>query len=148
MPNKLIATDHPLTESQQHTLSALLDTILPASDDGEMPSARELDFIGYLSEYADAFIPTLVQTLASFDDEFARLPFAERYPLVTAFSRTQAAVFEELLLRVYSCYYQNDRVLAGIGLAAGPPFPRGNSIDSGDLSLLDAVTQKPRSYRK
>ncbi len=148
MTNKLIATDHPLTESQQHTLSALLDTILPASDDGEMPSAQELDFIGYLSEHAEDFIPTLVETLASFDDEFAGLSLAERYPLVTAFSRTQAAVFEELLFRIYSCYYQDDRVLAGIGLAAGAPFPRGNTIESGDLSLLNPVMQKPRTYRK
>ena len=143
-----IATDHPLSETQQKTLAALLDAMLPESEDGNMPSARELDLIGYLNEKADAFIPVVVQVVQNFDDTFARLSLEERYALLEAFSLEQAELFEGLLFHVYTCYYQNQQVLEGIGMAAGPPFPGGNTLEMGDLSLLDTVVQKSRGYRK
>ena len=148
MTNELISTDHPLTPSQQQTLSALLDTLLPASDDGNVPSAGELDLIGYLNENAEDFIPVLVEIVSRFDDEFFSLPLSDRYAVLEAFSEAQAGLFEGLLLHTYTCYYQDDRVLEGIGLAPGPPFPRGNTLEAGDLSLLDPVAQRSRTYRK
>lgn len=148
MPNDFIATDHPLTTAQQQTLSALLDTLLPASDDGFMPSARELDFIGYLNEQAAEFVAALVVITGSFDEEFPGASLTDRCAAVGAFSAAQPELFQALLFHVYDCYYQDSRVLEGIGLAAGPPFPRGNAVDAGDLSLLDPVMQVSRSYRK
>ena len=148
MSNDVFATDHPLTAAQQRIFSALLDTILPASDDGRMPSARELDFIGYLKEQGEDFMPSLGHVVGNFDEDFSDLPLSERYPLVEDFSKREAALFEQLLLHVYGCYYQNDRALEGLGLAAGPPFPRGNTVESGDLALLDPVLRKSRTYRK
>jgi hypothetical protein len=47
-----------------------------------------------------------------------------------------------------ACYYRDDRVLTGIGSHAGPPFPRGNEVPEGDLSLLDSVQASSKSYRK
>ncbi len=148
MSNDVIATDHPLTASQQQTLAALLDTMLPASDDGNLPSARELDLIGYIVDAAEDFIPLLVEIVDSFDEAFSDLSIAQRYPLVEAFSTTRTELFESLLFQLYDCYYQDDRVLEGIGMAAGPPFPEGNTIESGDLSLLDPVLEKSPTYRK
>ncbi len=148
MTNDVIATDHPLTTSQQQTLAALLDTLLPASDDGTMPSAQALDLIGYLTEKNAEFIPVLVEAIGHFDDGFAGLSLSDRYPVVEAFSKAQAELFDELLFHTYDCYYQDDRVLEGIGMAAGPPFPTGNTIEAGDLSLLDPVMQTSRTYRK
>ena len=147
MSNDVIATDHPLTESQRQTLSALLDTLLPASEDG-MPSAEELDLMGYLVATAEDFIPLLAEIVGSFDEAFADLSLAQRLPLVETFSTTRKELFDGLLLHVYGCYYTDDRVLEGIGMAAGPPYPRGNTIESGDLSLLDPVMEKSPTYRK
>jgi hypothetical protein len=148
MSNELIATDHPLTTTQQRTLSALLDTLLPASDDGNMPSAETLDFIGYLNEKAPEFVTDLVKIVGYFDAAFAGSSLLGRCAVVDGFSKAQSALFEGLLFHVYACYYQDDRVLEGIGSAAGPPFPRGNTVEAGDLSLLDPVVQRPKTYRK
>lgn len=148
MTNDLITTDHPLTAQQQRTLTAVLNTIVPPSEDGNMPGAGELDFVGYLRAQTDAYAAELAAVADAFEAGFCDLPLAERLPLVEAFSREQTERFETLLFHLYSCYYQHDRVLTGIGMAAGPPFPRGNTLDPGDLSLLDPVLAKPRSYRK
>jgi hypothetical protein len=148
MNDDLIATDHPLTPSQQRTLSALLDTLLPASVDGRMPSAGEMDFTGYLGEQREVFVPVLLKMLCSFDEAFADLSLSERCTIVEAFSQTQPQSFQGFLFHAYACYYENDRVLEGIGLAAGPPFPRGNTIEAGDLSLLDPVMKGSQTYRK
>ena len=156
MSNDFIATDHPLTAAEQRTLVALLDTMLPASDDGSLPSAGQIDLIGYLLEKAEEksgenendFIPVVVEIVGNFDEAFSDLPLADRYPLVEAFSTAQAELFGDLLYQVYECYYQDDRVLEGIGMMAGAPFPRGNTIESGDLSLLDPVLANSYTYRK
>ncbi|MCZ6759354.1 MAG: hypothetical protein O7D29_03125 [Gemmatimonadetes bacterium] len=148
MTNDVIATDHPLTDSQQQLLSTLLDTILPASADGNMPSGAGMNLLGYLSEQAEEFIPVLVEIVDSFGDVFVSLSQSDRYALVEAFSKAQVELFEGLLFHVYACYYQDVGVLEGIGMAAGPPFPSGNTIEAGDLSLLDPVVRKSRTYRK
>lgn len=148
MTNDVIATDHPLNAAQQQTLAALLDTLLPASDDSNMPSAQTLDLVGYLNETAEDFMPVLVTIVDHFDHGFSDGDLSERYAVIEAFSKDQPELFEGLLFHAYTCYYQDDRVLEGIGMAAGPPFPGGNSIEEGDLSLLDPVVQLSQTYRK
>jgi hypothetical protein len=148
MTNDVIATDQPLTPSQQDILSALLDTLVPASDDGTMPSARDLDFLGYLNAQAPDFIPVLAEITAQFDGHFASAPLTQRVAEVQTFSQRQPELFEGLVFHTYAGYYQDDRALVGIGMAAGPPFPRGNSVEAGDLSLLDPVVEKSKGYRR
>ena len=150
----IITSDNPLSEEQHLKLSSLLEVIIPASDDGRMPSAGELDFVAYLREWAPEFLPKIVRVLDALDElcastrEFTTLARFERQLLVEELSRMQPDLFDELHRRTLSCYYQDDRVLIGLGLQPGPPFPRGNTIEPGDLSLLDAVRQRPKLYRE
>lgn len=146
----IISTDHPLDRSQQAVLAALLDTLVPASEDGEMPSAAEVGFDAYLLTQAEDFIPELTSTLEHFDVSFTELPLAERCDRVSTFSTEMPDAFRNLLTRVYDCYYQNDRVREQIGVVKGAPFPQGNQITPGDLSLLDPVIENSagHGYRK
>ncbi len=143
----LISTDHPLTETERHTLDALLDTLLPASDDLGMPSAAQLNFDDYLKQQAADLIPTLQQALGLLQPDFGDLPLDRRVEAVTAFSTGQPELFLALLSRVYDCYYQDDLVREKIGVVSGAPFPQGNEVMPGDLSLLDPVIENRENHR-
>lgn len=148
MNDQLIGSDHPLSDVQREKLPLLLDTLLPASDDGRMPSASSLDFIGYLNESEPDFTTVLGTLLDRLDEDFKDRPIADRVEALKVVAGEEPVAFDALVRTTYACYYQDDRALSGIGMEQGPPFPRGNTIEEGDLSLLDPVTAKPRSYRK
>ena len=148
MSEGLIASDAALDAEQREILEALVDTIVPASEDGRMPSARECGFAGYLARNAPEFLPELAGILADFDSAFATQPARLRYERVKAFSEQEPEPFNRLLAQVYGCYYQEERVLTAIGLRAGPPFPNGNTLEPGDLSLLDPVLNSPAHWRR
>lgn len=146
----LISTDHPLTEAERKTASALLDTLVPASAEIDMPSAADVDFDGYLKNQAQDLVPVLKETLEHFDAGFAELTLEDRCEAVTIFSASQPELFMALLPRVYDCYYQDDGVRQKIGVVTGAPFPQGNDVPQGDLSLLDPViaTSDKHGYRR
>jgi len=148
MGNATSTTADLLTQAQHRRLAALLDTLLPASDDGALPSAREIDFPAYLDEQAPGFRDELLRVLERFDDGFAGLALDRRVALVQGFAETDAQAFRSLMFRVYDAYYQADRVRAAIGARPGPPFPGGHSIPAGDLSSLEAVKARGKGYRR
>ena len=143
----LISTDHPLTEGERRVLTALLDTLIPASEDLEMPSAGQVNFDAYLKQQGGDLIPALQQALDHFNTHFADLPLEARIEAVTAFSADQPELFMALLSRVYDCYYQDDLVREKIGVVSGAPFPQGNEVMPGDLSLLDPVIENRDNHR-
>jgi len=143
----IISTDHPMSPGERAVLSALLDTLLPASEDGTMPSAADVDFDAYLLEQAEDFVADLTSIVQSFDPEFAELPLAERCERLGEFSGEAPDAFRNLLTRVYDCYYQNDLVRERIGVVKGAVFPQGNEIAAGDLALLDPVIANSDLYR-
>jgi hypothetical protein len=146
--SNVITTDSPLSAQQQDKLSALLDAIIPANQQKSLPSAKDLELVAYLNEQAADFIPLLIQGLDDLDDHFAQLTPTARHPVVERLGKTQAELFNGLLFHAFACYYQDDHVLEALGLGAGPPFPRGNEVVEGDMSLLDPVLKQPRLYRK
>jgi hypothetical protein len=148
MHEKLITSDQLLSGKQRQILLALVDTIVPASADGVMPGGGEMDFIANVSEQAPDFLPVLADILTHFDDAFATADLMTRYQQVQSFSEAEPTLFMDLLGRVYACYYQDARVLMGIGAGVGAPFPRGNEVEPGDLSLLDPVLASSITWRR
>ena len=149
MPD-LLSTDHPLSKQQQALLVALLDALIPASKDGTMPSAAEVDFKNYLNTQAADFVADLTSILGQLDPAFPDLSFNERCGQLTEFSANEPQAFQNLLCRVYDCYYQDNRVRSEIGVVTGAVFPQGNQIIPGDLALLDPVIENAsrHGYRK
>ena len=83
---QLIGSDRPISGSALDVLRALLDTLLPASDDGRMPSAADVDFLDHLERFDADHVAQLASVLRAFDDEFARLDLAARVGDVARFA--------------------------------------------------------------
>lgn len=155
--SRILASDKPgnarpalrdIPADGNHTiLQALLDTLLPASDDGRMPSAADTDFPGHLQRNDPGYATELDGVLETFDASFANLDLAARVAAVTRFSAGHPAAFGALIQRVYDCYYRDPRVRTAIGVSAGAPFPEGNNVAPGDLSLLDPVIHDSDRHR-
>ena len=52
----VIATDNLLTEVQRRTLEALMDIVIPADEARRMPSAKTIDLMSYVNEFANTSI--------------------------------------------------------------------------------------------
>ncbi len=148
--SSIITSDHPLSVPRQKSLNALLDTLIPASSDGNMPSATDVGFELYLQTQADELLPILRKILEDIGDDFPDQTREAQQDIIRHFSATNGEVFQAVLTRVYDCYYQNDAVRRKIGVVAGPLFPQGNTLEPGDLSLLDPVIahSDQHEYRK
>ena len=154
--DELIQTDHPLNEEQKNTLDALLKLVIPASEDGKMPSAAEVGFLEYLVDSEPDFLPQVKQCLEVITDAaktvhdktLSELGEPEQEALVNKLRSSEGELFNLLTSLVLSCYYQHDRVMIGIGLEARPPFPKGNEVHGGDLSLLQPVKQRGKVWRR
>ena len=146
----IISSDHPLNPDQQRQLAALLDTLVPASEDGQMPSAADVNFDTHLRNHGTEVLPIVKAVLNQLDPKFSSQSLSERCEHVRIFSTQDPETFQGLLMHVYDCYYQDDRVREGIGMIKGPVFPQGNEVIAGDLSLLDPVihNSEQHQYRK
>ncbi|HAK52402.1 MAG TPA: hypothetical protein DCM54_10950 [Gammaproteobacteria bacterium] len=152
----VIATDSFLTEEQSLSLRALLDLIIPADADRGMPSAAELDLVGYVSEFASNQIAGIKTELESLDQAaqrekgalFGELEKNDQQTLCDHLRETDPRFAIAIAVQTLNCYYQDDRVVIALGWKARPPFPEGNEVPQADLSLLDPVRERGRIYRE
>ncbi len=146
--SEIIRTDHPLDDTQQAVLSALLNTLIPPSDDGRMPGAGTLDLRDFMDNALDPDFDRVVrETFEHLGETFATLSAAEQEARVTALSSSDPEAFSALYFQALAVYYREDAVLRGIGSGEGPPFPRGNDVADGEMALLDPVIANPKTYR-
>ena len=149
------ASDSVLTEEQSRSLSLLLDMIIPPDPDRGMPGAGELDFVGYVAEFAPDRIGAIQLELErlnqaardQYEGTFADLDGDERNDLVDGLRSIDAQFAQNIVVQTMACYYQDDRVVVALGMEARPPFPIGNEVKTGDLSLLAPVRERKQIYR-
>jgi hypothetical protein len=154
--DNIISSDNLLTDQQRSTLSALVNMIIPASEDGRMPGADELDLLAYVRDESGALNPGIQQGLNALDQaamdefglDFASLTDTDKQRQVDAIRVNEPEFVQRLLLQTVSAYYQNDRVIIALGLEPRPPFPEGHTVEAGDLSLLDPVRKRSKLYRE
>ena len=143
-------------ESHTHLLDAVLDTIIPASKDGRMPSAGELELGEGIREANGAFWPGTLEGLEALDasaqekgaEDFHALSPPDRCEILALSQESHPALLPGLVFQTYSAYYRHPRVLEALGLEARPPFPKGFEIEEGDPALLEPVQRREPFYRK
>ena len=142
-----------LDVEQERTLMAIVNLIIPPSEDGKMPSAADVGFLAYM--YNENFLPWIREGLIviieesqnKYGQEFSALSSSEQTRLIDKLRRRLLQFFNRLTTRVIQCYYQHDEVLEAIGLEARSPFPKGYLLEEGDLTLLEPVYERGKIYR-
>lgn len=164
-PDDIIGTDSPVSAVQRATLDAVLNMIVPASEDGRLPSAVEVGVLDHIRDAASGapaagdpahdLIDTLGEELDRLDDQartqfggaFAELAADDQETLVSNIRSNDPRFMSGLAMVTVTCYYQHDRVLEALGMEARAPYPQGYEVVSGDLSLLEPVVQRGKRYR-
>jgi len=144
-----------LAAARRETLRVVLDLLVPASTDGRLPGAGELPEVLSHIERMQAELPALRDGLdalqrgaiARHGAGFAALDQASRSTLFDEFAAREPALLQRLGLETVTCYYQQDRVIEGLGMEARPPFPTGYQVIAGDLTLLKPVIARGKIYR-
>lgn len=124
-----------LSENEQRALDAVLDEIIPPGGDRGMPGAGQVG----VARYVDAALrptPALHQMVR------------EGVAALAELASSQHALPPLLVLHAYAGYYQQPRVLEALGIEPRPPHPAGYATVEGDLSLLEPVRQRGRTYRE
>lgn len=153
------AASPALDPSQQRSLAALLDELVPARPEADLPGAGAL---GLAAEVARAAVgkPGLA---AALDDGLARLAALAQQRGAASFAdlepAARRAALDELAAQAPGClpalcflayaeYYRAPRVLAGLGHPPRPPYPLGYEVPPTDFSLLDPVRARSPFYRR
>jgi hypothetical protein len=152
----IISTDNLLTDEQRRTLSALVNMMIPASEDGRMPGADELDLVAYVTDESGKLVAGIEAGLNilnqhatdAIGQDFADLSDSDKQQLVDALKLDQPDFVQSLLLQTVVQYYQHDRVVSALGLEPRPPYPEGHTVEPGDLALLDPVRKRSKLYRE
>ena len=151
----IIGSDATLNSDQQRTFVAILDMIIPASDDGRFPSAADMDVLGYIAKTDPQLLDTVrteLDRLNAVSEDLYGVAFGDagethRQGLLDEIRGAEPPFLGGLALQTVTLYYQDDRVMEAIGMEARPPFPKGYEVVAGDLSLLDPVRARGQVYR-
>ena len=143
-----------LDEEQEQTLIAILNLIIPPSEDGKIPGAADVGFSAYI--HNENILPWIREGLKNiieelhnkYEHEFSALSSSIQTQLIDDLKRKFRQFFNHLTILVMQCYYQHDDVLVAIGLEGRPPFPEGYHVIEGDLILLEPVYLRGKIYRE
>lgn len=155
-PNANVTLPDPLSKEQQVNFNRVLNMIIPASADGGMPAASEYDVWTYIAREAPHALVGIKADFEKLDSAsrerngaaFSELGDVAARRLVEQLREEGTGFFKALARQTVRCYYQQDAVLAGIGMEARPPYPGGYDVVPGDLSLLEPVKARGKIYRE
>ncbi|MBT4987020.1 MAG: hypothetical protein HOM87_04365 [Proteobacteria bacterium] len=142
-----------LNDEQERTLMALLNLIIPPSEDGRMPGAVDVNFLTHLNK--EGLFPCTNEELLLinkvshevYNHDFSELVELKQKQLIDKLPHKLSKFLTWLTSQVIYCYYQDDEVLRAIGLGARPLFPEGHFLKEGDLALLEPVYERGKFYK-
>jgi hypothetical protein len=148
-----------LSGDELRTLACVLDLLIPPSSDGRMPGAGEVGIgarIDQLAQRDPGLRAVVVAGVAALDalarasgaSGFAALAGAARLAALHEIATGEPGFVPSLIFHTYAGYYQEGRVLEGLGLDPRPPFPIGHQLEPFDETLLDPVRRRAKLYRE
>ena len=146
---------NPFSETEIRILARILENIIPADSSRDLPSAADVDVLGFIQEYDLNYLPRLQHEIDQLEDSakihhgcaFLELEDHVQSQLLSSIREQEPGMFRTLATWTVICYYQDDQVMTSIGLPAQPPFPKGYEVNPGDLQLLDPVRSRGKLFR-
>jgi hypothetical protein len=143
--------DFAFSADEERLLVGLLDAIIPASGDGRLPGAGQLDLVEQIARTireTPMLRPVVEYGLSALAELAAKRADGDLRAVLEEFAAGDQFFMPAFLFLVYSTYYQNPRVLQALGLEARPPHPKGHEMEPIDLTLLDPVRRRHGMFRK
>ena len=129
-------------------LPDLLDTLIPG--DETFPAPSKVGLAEKLLAH-ERFGPTMSQFCCRLPANFSDIDAAGRVALLTRMEEEHPEAFGAFLVGVYSLYYTDTEVLAGIakisGYEARPPQPLGYELEPFDTAMVAVPAARPAHYR-
>ena len=141
------------TDKEKNTLGTLVEMIIPASAEYNVPGAGDETILNDILDVATPHHDTICIALGMLEElaggpGFADLPDADRSAAAEAFRAAQPEIAGLITALTAQCYYRDDRVMHSLEMEARPPFPKGFEVAQGDWSLLDPVRARDKFYRE
>jgi hypothetical protein len=147
------------SDDERRALASVLDQIIPESRDGTLPGAGQIGLAAYIEETqrkTPELRPAIDEGLTALGEilgargaaRLEDLDGAQRLEVMNELVAKAPAFVPGLVFHTYVAYYQHARVVEALGLEPRPPHPLGYALESGDLSLLDAVRRRGPIFRE
>ncbi len=144
-------TDTGLSPQETDDLRVIAGTMVPASAEHGIPGADDPLIFADLLRSLGRDLPQVRQAIAGIASRcggtFAAMGIDDREACIAACHATGDAAIVTLGRVILGCYYRDDRVLVSLGHEPRAPFPKGNILEQGDWTLLDAVRARPQFWR-
>ena len=145
-------TQRDLTAAEARDLRALARMIIPPSEAYRVPGADDDNIFADICNSLERDFNDVCRALGELRElsggAFADLTPERRAQVANAFREKGGNPLAALVRVVLLCYYRDDRVMLSLGQEPRSPFPKGHTLEQGDLSLLDPVRARPPIWRK
>ena len=149
------------TESEHEILYRILETLIPASKDGKIPSANNILIIEKLKQEAikdNKFKSLLLdglkhikQMLIETGNDLNSIDLRNFTNLICKLEDQKPEFFSAFLRQTYIAYYNQPSIRTHFGLSANPPHPEGYNVPSETIeeisSLVAPVIKRGDCYR-
>ena len=143
------------SESRKAFLNQILDEIIPASDDGRIPSGGSLGVAEYLEAWVkdtpgleEQFSRVLDRTAVLAERKggvFEELSSDDRRQVVADLEALEPDFFFALLRHTYMGYYTEPSVPPLFGLTDKAPHPYGYDVPDEDLENLEGLVESVKA---
>lgn len=135
-------------------LTSLLTTILPENPQLGMPCAKAKRITDFFTQQQllftlQVFLQQLENTsLTQFENSFEMLTIDQKFDILKQVQLRYAKLSKLVMVNILKSYYTDEVVLHQLKVEAIPPFPKGQSLDDTDWTLLAPVYEKGFHTRK
>ena len=136
-------------------LKNILEIIIPKDDINSMPSAADVNIIEFIKRNDKKLMTKLISFVREinlicqkkFNKKFSNIGFQKKIDILEEYKNNFQNDYNQIIRLILYCYYSDKDVLGKLNLKNDPPFPDGNKIRKGDLTLLKQVLDKKISFR-